>query len=110
MDKEVIAILAKYGVPKASIDDLQSALIQAQCIIYKSELPPINRQPIHHVDATPNDDYPLRILRTYRQGCDCRWSDTTNGTDTENPLLKMMNDHCEQRAKILDKAIEKLMK
>lgn len=71
-------------------------------------LPKLTKQPILQVDCTPNKEYPLRILRAYRQQCDCKWSDTTDGDKTENPLLVWMNKHCEQRAKILDKAIRLL--
>lgn len=69
------------------------------------KLPKITRQPILYVDETPDRNYVLRILRAYRENCNCQWSDTTEGTETENPLLKMMNEHCEQRALLLDKAI-----
>jgi len=72
------------------------------------KIPRLTRQPLLYVDGTPDDDYPLRILQAYRQECDCKWTDTSDGTDTENPLLKMMNAHCEQRAEILDEAIKKL--
>lgn len=64
------------------------------------KLPDVTQEPIMNIDSTPNDEYPLRILRVYRQNCDCRWS-----SDTENALIKGMNEACEQRAKILDKAI-----
>jgi hypothetical protein len=60
------------------------------------------------LDATPDKEYPLRILRAYRELCNCRWADTTDGGETENPLLKLMNEHCEQREKILGEAIAKL--
>ena len=72
------------------------------------KLPELTNQPILFIDGTPNKDYSLRILRAYRQLCNCRWGDTANGTDTENPLLKLMNEHCRQRAEILDKAITTL--
>lgn len=71
-------------------------------------LPKLTQEPIKWVDLTPDQGLPLRILRAYRQDCDCRWSDTAEGTDTENPILKMMNEHCEQRAVILDEAIARL--
>ena len=74
------------------------------------KLPDLTQQPVLYVDGTPDEDYPLRILMAYRQQCECRWADTTDGAGTDNPLLKMMNEHCEQRAKILDGAIAKLLK
>ena len=69
------------------------------------KLPELTQQPILHIDGTPDEDYAVRILRAYREECNCRWADTTEGTETENPILKMMNEHCEKRAEFLDKAI-----
>ena len=65
-------------------------------------------QDLLHVDATPDPGYPLRILRAYRELCDAIWSDTTSGPDPsgpENPMFKLMNQHQEQRARLLDRAI-----
>lgn len=73
-------------------------------------LPKLTQQPILHVDGTPNEGYPLRILEAYRQRCDCRWAENAGDDKVTNPLLIMMNEHCEQRADILDRAIEKLCK
>jgi len=74
------------------------------------KLPELTQQPILHIDGTPNEDYPLRILRAYRQECDCKWAENTTNDEVTNPLLIMMNEHCAQRAEILDRAIEKLSK
>jgi len=63
-------------------------------------LPKISQQPIIHVDATPDEEYPLRILRAYRENCNCKWV-----SDTENPVIEQMNKDCHQRAVILDAAI-----
>jgi len=38
-----------------------------------SELPPITQEPIIHVDMTPNNDLPARILRAYLENCNCKW-------------------------------------
>ena len=73
-------------------------------------LPKLTQQPILHIDGTPNEGYPLRILQAYRQECDCRWAENTDGSVGTNTLLTMMNEYCEQRAEILDRAIEKLSK
>jgi len=35
------------------------------------KLPELTQQPILHIDGTPDEDYPLRILRAYRRR-DCR--------------------------------------
>ena len=74
----------------------------------KYKLPPMTGEPVIHVDATPDEGYPLRILRAHRQNCDCRWSDTYEGGDTENPLLRAMNEANDKRAAILDRAISVL--
>ena len=72
----------------------------------KLKIPPLTQQPIKYVDMTPTDDLALRILRAYRADCNCRWvTDTDGSTVGSNPLLLMMNQHQEQRAEILDKAI-----
>ena len=105
MDKEVKNILSKYLKEGAKIEDLQSELIKANCIIYKSALPPINGQAVEHIDGTPDKGYPLRILRAYRANCDYRWADTIDGQGIVNPLLIHMNELCEQRAKLLDEVI-----
>ena len=69
-------------------------------------LPPITQQAILYVDGTPDSDYVLRILRAYRENCNCVWAICSNGNPVEtDPLLKLMNEHCEKRAKLLDKAI-----
>lgn len=72
------------------------------------KLPDLTQQPILYIDGTPNEDYPLRILRAYRQNCNCMWSETTTGGEPQNPLLQLMNEHNRQRAEILDRAIRLL--
>mgnify|MGYP001602384736 CR=1 FL=1 len=72
-------------------------------------IPPVTREPILHVDATPGEDYPLRILRAYRANCDVRWARTARGeADPTDPLLAMMNRAQVARAAILDRAIATL--
>lgn len=68
------------------------------------ELPEITQQPIIHIDGTPNEDYVLRILRAYRQNCDCRWVVISG----ESPLIDFMNECQDKRAKLLDEAIKVL--
>jgi len=63
-------------------------------------LPEVTQEPIMHVDCTPDDEYPLRILRAYRENCNVRWA-----SDLDNPLMVAMNEACQKRAVILDKAI-----
>lgn len=64
-------------------------------------LPKINKQPIIHIDNTPNKEYALRILKAYRENCDCKWS-----SNRGNPLIEEMNKAQDKRAKILDRAIQ----
>lgn len=63
-------------------------------------LPPLTRQPIIHIDSTPNEGYPLRILKAYRENCNCKFVATSL-----SPLIKRMNEDCDRRAKILDRVI-----
>jgi len=76
----------------------------------KNEFPGVTQQPVIYVDGTPDKDYPLRILKVYRENCNCKWVDNSEGKESTNPLIKIMNDHCDERAKILDKAIRILQK
>jgi hypothetical protein len=56
------------------------------------------------IDATPDAQYALRILRAYRQRCDEKWM--VEGFSKERRLLyDAMNAHQERRAKELDQAI-----
>ena len=71
----------------------------------KSEYPEIvNKQEVMFIDSTPDENYPLRILQTYRHRCKERWATESDGS-CDNPLYRLMNEHQEQRAKLLDKAI-----
>jgi len=71
----------------------------------KSSLPPLTQQPLLHIDMTPTPDMALRILRAYRQDCDCMWADNTGGEETKNPFLARMNEDNRKRARILNEAI-----
>ena len=60
-----------------------------------------------HIDATPDNDYPMRILRSYRLDCDALYAcgTSTDGRWDQNEFTEMMNNLQKQRAEILDKAI-----
>jgi hypothetical protein len=68
------------------------------------------RKAFKYVDATPDENYPLRILQAYRDDCDVLWSSTSLFEDVEenNPVMDALNNMQKARAKILDKAIAKL--
>lgn len=63
---------------------------------------PLTREEMLWVDATPDADYPLRILRAYLRN-------TTLRTISEPPLLgEIMNKAQDERAVILQDAIDRL--
>ena len=70
------------------------------------KLPKVTQEPILHIDLTPNDNLPLRILRVYRENCNCSWAEDTDGGEVKNPVLILMNQNNKQRATILDRAIK----
>ena len=39
-------------------------------------LPDVTQQPIEHVDVTPSAEYASRILRVYKENCNCEWVST----------------------------------
>ena len=74
----------------------------------KTKWPDLKPESILNVDATPDEDYPLRILKAYRQNCNSRYK--THGLSKKDvKFWDMMNEWQDQRAKILDKAILKLL-
>lgn len=68
---------------------------------------PLTQQPIEHVDATPDEGYPLRILEAYRANCDVQW-EVHGLPEDRSRIYDLMNEACEKRAAILDRAIAKL--
>jgi len=68
----------------------------------------LTQQSIINVDGTPDENYALRILQAYRENCNCKFATGTNG-ECDNPLLITMNEHQDQRAELLNKAISKLI-
>ncbi len=65
----------------------------------------VTKESILHVDSTPDDEYPLRILRAYRKNRNVHW-EVEGGIDSK--IYDEINEHQKQRAKILDRAIVKL--
>lgn len=63
------------------------------------------QQEFLHIDATPDESYPLRILQAYRRLGDFRWSDSSNDVSENNVLVKTMNELQEKRNALLDRAI-----
>jgi len=71
-------------------------------------LPKLTMEPLQVVELTPDEGLPLRILRAYRTNCEVMWSENTDGSESLNPVFRLMNEHNRQRAAILDRAIAKL--
>jgi len=97
----------KYGAKRVELKDwLTTALSQVQAEArgedrkYKEKM---------FIDATPDGDYALRLLRAYRDDCDLTWSDTF-GKKSKNLLIVEMNRLQKLRAKELNKAIFHLTK
>ena len=74
-----------------------------------NELPELtNKVDLHiGIDATPDGNYALRILRIYRSMCDSRWE--VSGLSKERTAVyDYMNELQPKRAAELDKAIKAL--
>jgi len=61
-----------------------------------------------HIDATPDGNYALRILRAYRESCGMRYATNTQDIHDDDPFICMLNDLQRSRAKELDDAIDVL--
>jgi len=92
---------------EASIEAQLDARIEADALRKRLEEAEKNHIERKHIPATPDDGYPLRILRVYRADCDMRWADTSDG-DVGNPLTVALNEMQDKRAAILDRAIAAL--
>lgn len=58
------------------------------------------------VDATPDDDYPIRILRAHLESEEgSEFTDNLEGLPPSNPMLVVLNDASIERAAILRRAI-----
>jgi len=73
-----------------------------------SIFPPMYPEPIHSVDATPDEEYVFRILEAYLQNSNCEFAEGFNEDGTgyvTNPLWDMMNKWQLERRALLQKAI-----
>lgn len=67
--------------------------------------PELRPEPLMHVDATPDENYALRILQAHRQNCNCKYE--VHGLDKNGTKFwDMMNEIQDKRAETLDKAIK----
>lgn len=67
-------------------------------------IPSITQQEILFIDGMPDENYVLRILQAYRENCNCKFVSVP-----PNPLWDLMNQHQDERSKLLDAAIAKLV-
>ena len=72
-----------------------------------TKLPKLTQEPIKYVCSTPDENYPIRILKAYRKNCNVFW-EVHGLNDEEKSIYGMMNEQQILRAKILDAAIKKL--
>ena len=61
---------------------------------------------IKYIDATPDGNYALRILKCYLANCDYRITDNLDGNPSKNKMFVEMNKLQEIRAEELQKAID----
>ena len=63
-----------------------------------------------YMDATPDGQYALRILQSYRDACDERWSSGSSPVPggEDSPLIEKLDELQNERAKELDIAIRAL--
>jgi len=104
IEREFLEALKDFDNVKVKVISEDFEVEVKKGVEYK--LPPLTQEMVYHIDSTPNEGYPLRILKTYRENCNSKWSSTSD----DNSLLEVMNKHQDQRAEILDKAIEVLEK
>lgn len=57
------------------------------------------------IDATPNDEYPVRILEAYLHRTEARWLRCDGCTDRLHQIYDAMNETQDKRAEIIRKAI-----
>ncbi len=62
----------------------------------------LSQQPLHYVDATPDEKYPLRILRTYLENSQITIEER-GGRKSE--FIRLLNETNRKRVEILEKAL-----
>ena len=67
-------------------------------------IPQLTRETILHVDATPNAEYPIRILRAYRDNAATFWK-CQGMAEATVAIYQQMNRDQLDRVRILDHAI-----
>jgi hypothetical protein len=106
VEKEITESLQSHSNIKVKVlrEDLNITVQEASL---KSKFPPLTQQMVEHIDGTPTLDYAIRILKVYRENCNCKWSDSLN-EENKSRLFDIMNEAQDKRAELLDKAISAL--
>lgn len=72
------------------------------------KLPKITKEAVLYIDATPDKEYPIRILEAYLENANAMW--IVDGIEDNTKLIyDVMNKDQEKRIVILEKAISILM-
>ena len=87
------------------MDDLFDHIAAQQSTIERLRGALANRETVRFIDATPDESYPIRILKAYRDACDEVWTDNSAGREPSNPVCRLMAEAQKRRAAILDKAL-----
>ena len=100
--ESVLASIPATRMPELPINKKKEAITIREYRKLPNELPltiPPDWEALTHVDATPDKEYVLRILRAHLSNCEARWS------GSESELKKYMNKQQDERAKLLKAAI-----
>lgn len=68
-------------------------------------LKPKNKEPLQHVDATPDADYPIRILKAHLHNAEVVWDYEGEFGVGGKKIINEMNKISEKRRELLKQAI-----
>ena len=69
---------------------------------------PLTRAPVVWLDATPDADYPLRLLRAHRESHTVRWAQAIDGDEASARAVERIEQDQNDRVRYLDEAIRVL--
>ena len=69
--------------------------------------PELNKQPLPYVDATPDENYPIRILQAFLHDAGCDW-EVHGLSEEKSKIYDLMNEHQKERRILLSRAIKVL--
>ncbi len=72
----------------------------------ETTIPPLTQRPLRQINLTPDPFLAVRILKVFRDDCNCKWASNSDGiVDSGNTVMADMNKICDERVVILDRAI-----